>query len=111
MSDDHSAAKMVAGAAAVSAAFFAVGTPEDPNAPRLANRSDWERCLKHPIHPVERPEGQTKAANFAYNWTDGARVALIWVSPIFVAFCGLGPLALIIWAAMIVGTVIWKCLD
>ena len=104
---DHKAAKMTAGAAAV----FAVGTPEDPNAPRLANRSDWERCALHPLHPVERAPGQTYAANFAYNWTDGARVALIWVSPIFLAFCGLGVLALVIWAVLIVGTVIWKCLD
>ena len=75
---EHRPAKMAAGAAAVSMAFFAVGTPEDPNAPRLANRSDWERCLKHPIHPVERAPGQTYAANFAHNWTDGARVVLIW---------------------------------
>ena len=77
MSDEHSAAKMAAGAAAVSA-FFAVGTPEDPNAPRLANAEDWKRCVLHPIHPVERPAGQTHAANFAHNWTDGARVVIIW---------------------------------
>ena len=37
MSDEHSAAKMVAGAAAVAMAFVAVGTPDDPNAGRWAN--------------------------------------------------------------------------
>jgi len=89
MSDDHSAAKMVAGAAAVAMAFVAVGTEDDPNAWRRANRSDWERCLKHPIHPVERPEGQTKAANFALNWTDGSRVAIIWGPIVLLAFWGL----------------------
>lgn len=90
MSDEHSAAKMAAGAAAISAAFFAVGTPEDPNAPRLATKEDWKRCVKHPIHPVEYLPGQTYAANFAHNWTDGARVAIIW-----------GPIVLLVlWAIL-----------
>jgi hypothetical protein len=89
MSDEHSAAKMAAGAAQIATAFYAVGTPEDPNAVRYANISDWERCLKHPIHPVERPAGQTKAANFAHNWTDGTRVFIIWAIPVLLAFWGL----------------------
>jgi hypothetical protein len=89
MSDEHSAAKMVAGAAAVAMAFVAVGTEDDPNAWRRANRSDWERCLKHPIHPVERPAGQTKAMNFAYNWTDGARVVIIWGPIVLLVIWGL----------------------
>ena len=90
MSDEHSAAKMAAGTAAISAAFFAVGTPEDPNAPRLATKEDWKRCVKHPIHPVEYLPGQTYAANFAHNWTDGARVAIIW-----------GPIVLLVlWAIL-----------
>ena len=66
-----------------------MGTPEDPNAPRLATAEDWKRCPKHPIHPVERAPGQTKAANFAHNWTDGTRVVLIWAIPVLLAFWGL----------------------
>ena len=46
--------------------------------------------MLHPIHPVERPAGQTHAANFAPNWTDGARVVIIW-----------GPIVLLVlWAIM-----------
>ena len=89
MSDQHSAASMAAGAAAVSMALFAVGTEEDPNAPRLAKMSDWERCLKHPIHPVERAPGQTKVANFAHNWTDGARVFLIYAPIVLLLLWGI----------------------
>ena len=89
MSDEHSTAKTIAGAAQIATAFYAVGTPEDPNAVRYANMSDWQRCLKHPIHPVERPAGQTKAANFAYNWTDGARVVIIWGPIVLLLLWGL----------------------
>ena len=89
MSDEHSAAKMVAGAATLATSLFAVGTPEDPNAVRFANRSDWERCLKHPIHPVERAPGQTKVANFAYNWTDGTRVFLIYAPIVLLLLWGI----------------------
>ena len=90
MSDEHSAAKMAAGAATLATAFIAVGTPEDPNAVRYATKEDWERCLKHPIHPVPYLPGQTHAANFAHNWTDGARVVIIW-----------GPIVLLVlWAIL-----------
>ena len=56
-----------------------MGTPEDPNAPRLANRRglgavrSCTRSTRSSVAP-----GQTYAANFAHNWTDGARVVIIW---------------------------------
>lgn len=86
---EHGPARMAAGAAQVATMFFAVGTPEDPNAPRLATMEDWKRCALHPIHPAERLEGQTKTANFAHNWTDGARVATIYVPLVLLAIWGL----------------------
>ncbi len=76
MSDEHSAAKMAAGAAAVSAAFFAVGTPSDPNAPRLANarRLGTVPQAPDPCGAVRRPASPTRPTSL-HNWTDGARVA------------------------------------
>ena len=78
MSDNHNAAKTTAGVADLATCFLGVGTPEDPNKIRPANIEDWKRSAKHPIHPVERPAGQTKKAKFAANWFDGVRVVIIW---------------------------------
>ena len=90
MSDEHSAAKMVAGAAAVAMAFFAVGTPEDPNAPRLANRSDWERCLKHPIHPV-RASGRPDQGGELRPQLDGRGAGRHHLGPHRLLLADLGP--------------------
>jgi hypothetical protein len=98
VNDDHSAAKMAA--AQLATAFIAVGTPEDPNAFRPATAENWKRCALHPIHPVERAPGQTKAMNFAYNWTDGTRVFLIWFIPVLLAFWGLLALLTLILALL-----------
>jgi hypothetical protein len=83
---DHKAAKNAAAIASLATCFLAVGTPEDPNAFRPATAEDWKRCARHPIHPVPRAPGQTNAANFAHNWTDGTRVFIIWVIPVLLAF-------------------------
>lgn len=110
MSQHPNPVKMVAAAVPTASAFFAMGPQSDPNLPRLANATDWERCLVHPARVVPLSPGQSYTSNRIHNATDGARAGVIWISPIFVAFFGYGYIALAIWAVLIIGAVILRCL-